>query len=346
MKLTSVASPHQVKQVTTDNTAAKARAVAKLTQSSAPQQVQQSPVHNPTNVSPEELSAITPNIPAPQIDASTTTVETQAEAPSQSQDTQQEPKLDKASSEYQLLARKERQLRAKFQQEQQKIKAEAGKWQQEKQELQKQIDELRQNTIPRSRLKDQAYQVLEEEGITYDSLTEQAISAQQRNPRYEAYINKLESKLASMEEKITGQEKAAQEAQTQQYQAAVKQIRADVNDLVKSDQNFETIRTMRAQKDVVELIERTFNEEGRLMSVEEAAEEVENYLVDEYSKLAGLEKIKKRLQSSAQARGTDKQTPKQPPQQQPMKTLTNATSSSRTLSARERALLAFKGQLK
>lgn len=342
MKLTPVASPAQVKQVTTNDTAAKARAVAKLTGPTPGQtQAQQAPVQNPTQVSPEEMSAIQPpSIPEPNIDAATTNVETPAE------ETKQEPKIDKTSSEYQLLARKERQLRAKFQQEQQRLKADQDKWQQEKAEFQKQIDELRQNSIPRSRLKDQAFQVLEEEGISYDSLTEQAISAQQRNPRYEAYISKLEAKISNMEQKMTAGEQAQQEAQTQQYQSALRQIESDVRDLVKTDPTYETIRATRSTKDVVELIERTFKEENRLMTVDEAAQEVEEYLVEEATKLAKLDKIKKRIQGSAQTPKSDMQTPKQTKQQQPMKTLTNATSSSRTLSARERALLAFKGELK
>jgi hypothetical protein len=73
---------------------------------------------------------------------------------------------------------------------------------------------------------------------------------------------------------------------------------------------------------------------------------VEDYLVDEAVKLANIGKIKKRLSTApAVPAKTEKQTPtnKQP---QTMKTLTNATASTRQLSARERALLAFKGELK
>lgn len=83
------------------------------------------------------------------------------------------------------------------------------------------------------------------------------------------------------------------------------------------------------------------------MSVEEAAQEVEDYLADEAWKLAQTKKIKSRYSnSSATNENTGKQSPSPNQQQQPMKTLTNNVSSTRKLSARERALLAFEGKLK
>ncbi|MDE2106538.1 MAG: hypothetical protein KGL39_55500, partial [Patescibacteria group bacterium] len=107
-----------------------------------------------------------------------------------------------------------------------------------------------------------------------------------------------------------------------------------------------TIRATNSVKDVVDLIEQTFKEEGRVMDVEEAANEVENYLLEEIEKLTRIEKLKKRMEAKPAATPkSDEQTP-QKKQPQTMKTLTNAASSSRQLSAKERAILAFKGELK
>jgi hypothetical protein len=97
----------------------------------------------------------------------------------------------------------------------------------------------------------------------------------------------------------------------------------------------------------VDLIEKTFKEDGILLSVEEAAKEVEDELVSQLSKYA--QKIKKLQQKFAPQ---SKAAPQQPvnnktagQQQQPGKTLTNSMGASRPLSTRERAILAFENKL-
>ena len=94
-------------------------------------------------------------------------------------------------------------------------------------------------------------------------------------------------------------------------------------------------------KKVVRLITQTYDKDGVLMTVEQAADEVENYLVEEnYSMASKISKIKKRLQESATTEKTG-----QTQQTQRMNTLTNASASTRKLSSKERAILAFKGQI-
>lgn len=76
------------------------------------------------------------------------------------------------------------------------------------------------------------------------------------------------------------------------------------------------------------------------MTVEEAAQAVEEHLAEEALRLAKLKKITAKLQAPA---------PKSPeqkpaaPTQQPPKTLSNQMDSPKPMSARERAILAFKG---
>jgi len=112
------------------------------------------------------------------------------------------------------------------------------------------------------------------------------------------------------------------------------------------DEQYELIAATGSIDDVVELIERTFTEEGRLVPVEEAAQAIEDYLAEEAYKLSKLKKIQQKLAPSAQAKPEQKQTeqPKQPQTQ--MKTLTNAVGTQRQLSARERAIAAFEGKNK
>jgi phosphopentomutase len=120
----------------------------------------------------------------------------------------------------------------------------------------------------------------------------------------------------------------------------------EASSLVKNDPNFEAIRASGkgAVKQVVQLIERTFDQDGILLTVEEAAQAVEDHLVEEATKLTRIGKIQQRLAANAKTAQKPVQTTGQSPQAS--KTLTNTMSTARPLSARERALLAFKGELK
>lgn len=144
-------------------------------------------------------------------------------------------------------------------------------------------------------------------------------------------------------------QKAYEEQQKQSYQQALTQIRQEATQLVSQDPNYEAIKTSNAVNDVVDLIEQTFKQDGILLTVEEAANEVEEYLVEELMKLAKMQKIQSRLMPQPKAEApkppVKAETPTATQSQQPqMKTLTNSISSSRKLTAKERAMLAFKGE--
>jgi len=156
-------------------------------------------------------------------------------------------------------------------------------------------------------------------------------------------LKALKDEIKALKGETENNKKSFEEQQTAQRTQAIKQITSDVTNLVKSDPQFEAIRQTRSVKDVVELIEKTFDEDGIYLSVEDAASQVEEYLVEESLKLAKLKKIQQRMQQSQQAATKPSTDPKQ---QQQMKTLTNSVNSSRPLTARERALLAFENKLK
>jgi hypothetical protein len=86
------------------------------------------------------------------------------------------------------------------------------------------------------------------------------------------------------------------------------------------------------------------------MTVEEAAQEVENYLLEEALKVQRINKIQQRLKTAAPSAPAAKQTPQPQTQQQTQpretKTLSNSMGTQGRLSARERAMLAFEGKLK
>lgn len=264
-----------------------------------------------------------------------------------------EPEDPTLSRQFAQLARQERALRAKAQQQEQAIKAREQAIANKEAEFKTKELEYQQGYISKSRLKQDTLQALADAEVSYDEITQQYLETPTKtDPRVMSTIAKLEAKIQELESKSTATEETFKASQKQAYDSAINQIKLDVDNLVKTDPNYEIIKATRSGKDVVDLIVRTFNEDGILMTVEEAANEVEKHIEEEAVKLSKLNKVMKRMQSVAPTNSTKPSTKtvqfeaktEQPKQQ--MKTLTNASASSRQLTARERALLAFKGELK
>ncbi len=347
MKVTSVApgTPSMSPPApTSNNTESRSRAIAAAMGQNQPTQ---EIVGNQTQVSPEELGAIKQQV-SPEID--TTVTNEVNEEPQAPEVTEEKTKEDPLSNQYAILARREKALRAKVQQQEQAYKAREAQLAEREAKLTKQPQFDASKYVSIEQFKADPLRVMADTGLSYDELTQQLLNQSPRDPRTEATISRLEAKIKAMEDAIDNSQKSYSENQQQAYQAAVRQIQTDVTQLVKSDPTFETIKATNSVKDVVQLIEETYKKDGVLMTVEEAAQEVEDYLVDQLTKYANIGKIKQRVsanasksQSQAPVKTQAATAPKQP---QPMKTLTNATSSQRTLSAKERAILAFKGELK
>lgn len=326
-----VASPGPSQLSTsTSNSSARDRAIAALAGDAVPQV-------NQNNISPEELSAVKPD----------QTEETSGQADTSEVTPEPSPKEDPLSSQYAVLARKEKAARQRAMKLDQEYKVrEAALAAREAQLTEKATQDL-SGYIPKDKLLRNPYGVLNELGVSYDKLTEDALRAQ--SPEFQAMQqmrDEMREELQQLREEQGNTKKSIQEQQTQAYQQALGQIRNEVKELVYTDPSYEAIKAARATNDVVELIERTFNEDGTLLTVEQAANAVEDYLLEEATKMAQINKVKERL-----ARNSETKQPSTDPKQQAtgeknIKTLTNSVGSTRPLSARERALLAFKGELK
>ncbi len=340
MKVSPVASPAAIQQPQPTNS--KARAIEAFNKASQAQ-AQEHPVQNPSQVSVEELGAI-------KASTSTETPEISDKSTDVSTEVTQEPKAEDPalSRQFAQLARQERALRAKAQQQDLAYKQREADLAAREAAIKAQPQFNPNDYIPKSRIKQDALTVLEENDVPYDDLTQQAMARQPTDPRIKSTISRLEAKIAELEKANESTQQSYREQQQSQYNAAVKQIESDTRALVRNDPNFETIKATGAVKDVVELITETYNKDGVLLTVEEAAQQVEDYLIEEAMKVTRIGKIKQRIEqanasqakSDVKTQATTKQT------QSPMKTLTNATASSRQLSAKERAILAFKGELK
>ena len=351
MKVSPVQGPGHVQDLSTPEHVRTARATAAFNRGQSSQSTTSNPGTPPVNqnsISAEEMGAVipTPNIRA-QDDNSTGEAEQSPVVTEEAAPKAEETKpSDPLSAQYALLARKEKALRARMQQQEAQLKSkEAELRAQIKAELEQ---DYNQRYIPKDRFRQDPLDVLAENEMSYEQLTQRLIDQQSLDPAVKTTISRLEAKIAKLEAANESATKNYQDNQQQSYQAALNQITSDVKALVNNDPNFEVVKATNSVKDVVDLIERVYKEEGTLLSVEQAAQQVEDYLLEEATKLNRISKIQKRLSAGAQQRQAPAAAPaaKSSEQPQKMKTLTNAAASSRPLSARERALLAFRGELK
>ena len=321
---------------------AKARAIAAL-MGSGTGQAQNPQVLDQTRISPEESLAVKPQA----IDNTEQTDSNEAATPTAPE------KEEPISSQYAVLARKEKALRAK-------AAAQEAQYKQREEALAKREAELSSkanpdltNYISVDKLKQNALSVLAEHGIDYGYLSQEALAQQSPEAQaYRRYKQEMDQELQKVREEQANTRKSYEQQQAQAYQQALNQIRTEAKALVSADPSFEAIKATGSVNDVVDLIERTFNEDGTLLTVEQAAQMVEDYLVEEAMKLTKIGKIRDKFKpvekptaAQSQATGAPSQQSKTAQPQTQMKTLTNSVSSTRPLTAKERALRAFRGEL-
>lgn len=248
----------------------------------------------------------------------------------------QQPAAPEANSEQQqpdprlaAFAQKERQLR-KMQME---MQAEKAKWEQE-------ATKYQTDYLPKSRLQEDPLSVLSEMGYDTEKLSQLLLNAPNAN---DPTVRMFQSKIKALEEKQAAIERKAQESTQTQFEQAKKQIANEAKLLVDGSADYETIKSAGMHDAVTELILQTFEKTGVLMDVSEAAQQVEEHLVNEGMKFAQIGKIQKRLQPQEPAQAK----PGQPNQQ--VKTITqNMTqpSSGKSMTQAERrarAIAAFNG---
>lgn len=276
-------------------------------------------------VSPRSESRPTPTAPVAAAPRQQNTIETPQQAAIEATTPPAEKKDDFLSPKFAALARQEKQIR----QERERFKAEKESWEREK-------SAHLNGYIPKDRLKSNTLSALEEAGLSYDDLTQQLLNSP--TSQVDPTIRALQAKIAKLEADQQSFSKKQEETQTTAYKQAVDTIRNKVAGLVASNPEFEMIKALDQTEAVVALIEETFKSEGFVMSEEEAAKEVEEHLAEEAYKMAGLDKIKKRLAPPPVTPAEEKQPAT--PQQPQLKTLTNAVSASpshsRNLTPRQR----------
>ena len=250
------------------------------------------------------------------------------------------PKADPDKERFAHLARLEKQLRAQAR------------------EIQRQAKVLEQSQKPtatpsdwKQELKIDPIGKLQQAGYTKDEIANMLLG-QQADPVQEE-IRGLKAQIEALKGSQDESVKKIQASQTDAYERAVKQVAREVNNLVLTDEAYATIRASKAQDSVVELIKSTYEEDGILLTAIEAAKQVEDYLLDEAVELAKLQKVQAKLVPPTTETKSEQKIPVTSRKAsntittQP-RTLTNnltSSSSSSISDRRQRAIMAFKGQL-
>ncbi len=280
-----------------------------------------------------------------------------------SEDTKPEDKpaesKDPLSSQYAVLARKEKALRAKVQQQDAAIKAREDALKQREEALLAKDNQYKQGYVSKEDFQKNPWKYLAESGISYDQITEMALNQSKADPHMTAKMEALEAKLAAQEEAFKKRDeefnRKQEETQTAAYKQALKAIERNVSTLVKDNPEYELIANTGSVQDVVELIEDVYKNgmgdeypAGTVLDDDTAAKMVEEYLEEEALKLSKLKKIQSKLQIPGTKTVTFKESEANTGSKQPqqMKTLTNAVGVQKPLTARERAILAMRGELK
>lgn len=298
-------------------------------------------VANPNHVSPEEMSAV-----LPPTEVVATTEESDTTAPIEDTDIREQAQVDpETERRFQQIAKQERVLRAKITQANTELKQREADLKAKEAELEaKYKPQDLSEYVHKSRIKDEADLVLDEAGVDWNELTNRVINRQPTDPRVMHTISKLEAEIQRLNAAVEDNKKSVNEQQTQSYQAAIKQIKRDVTSLVQENPDtYEAISAHDAVEDVVALIEKVYQKDGIILSKEEAAKEVEEYLLEEALRISDLKKVQARRQALNASKKTA-ETKTQTQQQPQTKTLTNAVGSQRPLTARERAIAAMEGR--
>lgn len=257
-------------------------------------------------------------------------------------------KEDNQSLKYRELS----QQQVAFARREKEIRARQAALAEEKANIEKMKSSYDQDYIPKSKLKSDFMNVVTNAGLTADEIASMLLNPQ---PGQNPDVLEIRREIQALKDEQSKAQEAFKETQDRAYQQAVQQIQLEAIDVVKANPEFEAIRMegKAGPLAVTKYIENYFNSTGRLMSVEQAAKEVEDHLIAEGMRYVNLSKIKskflpKQEDDLASAQSAQQQQRRQQQAQPQIRTLTNSglPNATKPMTPRERAILAFKGQLK
>lgn len=246
---------------------------------------------------------------------------------------------EQLSPEYAKFAKMEKSFRSKVQAREEELKK-------REEALKAKESEYGANYIQKSKISElfqtDSQRALKELGLSGDTLTNALLN--QPSPQ-DQMIQELKSEIAALKGVPDQTKKMFEDRDKQAYDSAVHQIRTDVKSLVSDDPAFEVIKRSGLEEEVVSRIIKNYEENQTLLNPEQAAKIVEDETFESIIQCFEIPKVKQKIQEmlSSQVESPVSQAPKAPI----AKTLTHSqvSPSLRTMSARERAILAFEGKL-
>lgn len=171
-------------------------------------------------------------------------------------------------------------------------------------------------------------------GIGYEDMAQRYLD--QPSPEQQTIIE-LRREIEELRGGFGSLQDEMKQREAQSYDNAKKQINAEVERIVGSNDDYAVIKAASAQEAVTQYIEQVYQEEGVLLSTAEAMNDVKESILEQHKAIASL------LQPQAPSEPQGQETPQQG---QTPKTLTHSMvqQSTRPLTARERAILVAQGR--
>lgn len=161
------------------------------------------------------------------------------------------------------------------------------------------------------------YSVLDELGVSYEKWTNYLLNKGDSTTPEKQEFKAIKDELKAIKTQQEERDKKQKESVDKQYEATVNQYKKEIQSLVETDPNFESVKELKAEEHVLQHILDTFNEDGDVLTVEEAAKDIEDALVEEALAMSKLKKIQAKIQPDTKA-----DTKTLPPPKPGIKTLT------------------------
>lgn len=187
----------------------------------------------------------------------------------------------------------------------------------------------------KAKLKSNALSVLQEEGVSYDQLTQEILG---QTNGYNPEIDKLKAEIAALKGDVDTKFSQADEAQNV---SAINYVADKLDALIAgSPADFELLTSAEEEEEVIRRVYDHWKKTGKELNVATVAKEYQEELLTEAVRFANLGLVQKKLTPTVPAQVTSQ------PSQSGIRTLTNKDSARPAMGRRERAILAMQGQLK
>lgn len=238
---------------------------------------------------------------------------------------EEEKQQELYSSKFAALSRMDRE----FQKQKKEFEAQRKAWEEEKTSLAQRAEHA-DSVLNRLQNPGEALKLMEEHGLTYEQLTKLVLNDGEPTP--DMLVNKTEEKLMNRINELEQKLEERERQKLEQYESQqIDAFKGQINDFINSNEEFEVIRAMDAAGEVFTIIEEHFNETGKVLDIQEAAQQLEEEYRSHVKELYGNEKIKNIL-------GLQEEVAKESPFIEKPVTLTNDSPSPLTEVKREKAL--------